>query len=219
MASQITILTIVHATVYSGADQRKHQGSVSLAFVWGIRRWPVNSPHKGPITVNVSIWWRHHDDNNPIATCPTSDDKVTTLISNYVLKNNGGVATHIPEVQWFIAAAHWNHTQNHFSLVLQDWSIDQFAWSLQRYNMSVMVSQTTGNPIVCSIGDPGQQQQWKTHHSSTYMAICDGNPPVTNGILICLFHHSYGIYTRKLSHPATQRATNAGSLSMSLCHI
>ena len=32
-----------------GADQRKHQSSASLAFVWGIHRWPVNSPHKGPV--------------------------------------------------------------------------------------------------------------------------------------------------------------------------
>ena len=50
MASQITNLTIVYSTVYSGADQRKHQSSASLAFVWGIPGWPVNSPHKGPVT-------------------------------------------------------------------------------------------------------------------------------------------------------------------------
>ena len=50
MASQITSLTIVYSTVYSGADQRKHQSSASLAFVRGIHRWPVNSPHKGPVT-------------------------------------------------------------------------------------------------------------------------------------------------------------------------
>ena len=50
MASQITSLTIVYSTVYSGADQRKHQSSASLAFVWGIHRRPVNSPHKGPVT-------------------------------------------------------------------------------------------------------------------------------------------------------------------------
>ena len=37
-------------TVYLGADQRKHQSSASLAFVRGIHRWPVNSPHKGPVT-------------------------------------------------------------------------------------------------------------------------------------------------------------------------
>ena len=38
MASQITSLTVVYSTVYSGADQRKHQSSASLAFVWGIHR-------------------------------------------------------------------------------------------------------------------------------------------------------------------------------------
>ena len=71
MPSQITSLTIVYSTVYSGADQRKHQingwvkhggggcqdldqrkhqSSASLTFVRGIHRWPVNSPHKGPVT-------------------------------------------------------------------------------------------------------------------------------------------------------------------------
>ena len=50
MASQITSLTIVYSTVHSGADQRKHQSFASLAFVRGIHRWPVNSPHKGPVT-------------------------------------------------------------------------------------------------------------------------------------------------------------------------
>ena len=34
----------------SDADQRKHQSSASLAFVRGIHRWPVDSPHKGPMT-------------------------------------------------------------------------------------------------------------------------------------------------------------------------
>ena len=50
MASQITSLTIDYLIVYSGADQRKHQSSASLAFVRGIHRWPVNSPHKGQVT-------------------------------------------------------------------------------------------------------------------------------------------------------------------------
>ena len=38
IASQITSLTVVYSTVYSNADQRKHQSSASLAFVWGIHR-------------------------------------------------------------------------------------------------------------------------------------------------------------------------------------
>ena len=70
MASQITRLTIVYSTVYTGANQRKHQSSASLAFVRGIHRWPVNSPHKGPVMrkmftfddvimniPNISMWW------------------------------------------------------------------------------------------------------------------------------------------------------------------
>ena len=50
IASQISSLTIDYSTVYSDADQRKHQRSASLAFVRGIHRWPVNSPHKGHVT-------------------------------------------------------------------------------------------------------------------------------------------------------------------------
>ena len=62
IASQITNLTIVYSTVYSDADQRKHQNSASLAFFEG------NSPLTGEFfpqmasnVENVSIWWRHHD--------------------------------------------------------------------------------------------------------------------------------------------------------------
>ena len=47
MACQITSLTIVYSTVYSGTDQRKHQSSTSLAFVSGIHRGPVNSRTNG----------------------------------------------------------------------------------------------------------------------------------------------------------------------------
>ena len=61
IAYQITSLTIVYSAVYSGADQRKHHSSASLAFVW------ENSPVTGEFPAqmasnaeNVSIWWRHH---------------------------------------------------------------------------------------------------------------------------------------------------------------
>ena len=50
MASQITSLTIVYSTVYSDADQRKHQSFASLAFLRWIHRGPVNSLHKWPVT-------------------------------------------------------------------------------------------------------------------------------------------------------------------------
>ena len=50
MVSQITSPTDVYATVCSGVEQRKHQSSASLVFVRGIHRWPLDSPHKGPVT-------------------------------------------------------------------------------------------------------------------------------------------------------------------------
>ena len=50
IVAHVTRLTIVYSTVYPGADQSKHQSSASLAFVWGIHRGPVNSPHKWPVT-------------------------------------------------------------------------------------------------------------------------------------------------------------------------
>ena len=55
MASQIISLTFVYSTVYSGTDQRKHQSSALLAFVWG--GFPAQ---RASIAANVSIWWRHH---------------------------------------------------------------------------------------------------------------------------------------------------------------
>ena len=63
MTSQNTSLTNVYSSVYSGADQRKHHSSTSRAFVRGIHRRPVNSPHKGPVTRkmfpfdDVIMWW------------------------------------------------------------------------------------------------------------------------------------------------------------------
>ena len=48
IVSQITIVPIIRLTVCSGADQRKYQTSMSLAFVRGIHHWLVVSLHKGP---------------------------------------------------------------------------------------------------------------------------------------------------------------------------
>ena len=49
MASQITSFAIVYSIVNSDAVQRKHQSFVSLAFVGGIHREPVNSRTNGQL--------------------------------------------------------------------------------------------------------------------------------------------------------------------------
>ena len=60
IACQITSLTIIFSTVYSDADQRKHQSSASLAYVGPGTgdRW---IPRTNGQQCNVSISWRHHD--------------------------------------------------------------------------------------------------------------------------------------------------------------
>ena len=75
MASQITSLTIVYSTVYSSADRRKHQSSPSLAFVRGIHRRPVNSPHKGPVTRKIfpfdDVIMKHHITQHYCSSLPS----------------------------------------------------------------------------------------------------------------------------------------------------
>ena len=64
--SDVIMGAIVYSTVYSDADQRKHQSYASLAFVREIHRGPVNSPRKWPVTQKVfpfddvitSVWGR-----------------------------------------------------------------------------------------------------------------------------------------------------------------
>ena len=68
MASQITSLTIVYTQPFiQGTDQSKYQRSASLAFVRGIHRRPVNSPHKWPVTRKMFPF----DDVIIIMGCPT----------------------------------------------------------------------------------------------------------------------------------------------------
>ena len=77
MASQITSLTIVYSTVHSDADQRKHQSSASLAFVWGSHRGPVNSPHKWPVTREMFPF------DNVIMTCAVPTIKLEIIFNHW----------------------------------------------------------------------------------------------------------------------------------------
>ena len=89
MASQITSLTIVYSTVYSSGDQRRHQSSASLDFVWGIHRWPVNSPHKGPVTRkmfpfdDVIMSWKAIEECNETPPCIVYGLTIVIIISHW----------------------------------------------------------------------------------------------------------------------------------------
>ena len=88
MASQITSLTIVYLSVYSGADQRKHQASASLAYVRGIHRWPVNSPHQWPVTRKMFPF------DDVIMTCLALSRLVPKLVNETPVLLLEKIATH-----------------------------------------------------------------------------------------------------------------------------
>ena len=115
MASQITSPTIVYSTVYSGADQRKHQSSPSQAFVRGIHRWRVNSPHKWLVTRkmfpfdDVIMLWHSQSD------FPVTCKQTMSWFKILVLANACLSPTHF--------LGQWS------SIVVQEW----FSIALEKY--------------------------------------------------------------------------------------
>ena len=113
MTSQITSLTIVYSTVYSGTDQSKHQSSASLAFVWRIHQGPVNSPHKWPVMRKMFPF----DD---VIMYTERLDK-TCLILIYIFLINLSV--------WLKKTKKNNYGIFLLSLLLQSFQIDLYYWA------------------------------------------------------------------------------------------
>ena len=99
VAAQITSLTIVYSTVYSDADQRKHQSSASLPFVRGIHRWPVNSPHKWPVTRKMFPF----DD---VIMCFKNSSGVEHLHCRLCMTSTVYVNLHNKSINWNKRAGH-----------------------------------------------------------------------------------------------------------------
>ena len=80
MASKITSFTVVYSIVYSGADQRKHQSSASLAFVRGIYRdrW-IPRTHKGSVTRKMF----------PFDDVIMKMINICSVISSFLIKHSG----------------------------------------------------------------------------------------------------------------------------------
>ena len=119
LASQITSLAIVYSIVYSDADQRKHQSSASLAFVRGIHRGPVNSPHKWPVTRKmfpfddvIMIWIQ--------INCTSS--WMTNLVIKYMLIH---VLGRLPEMN--ILKSLWHSASGNGCCFLTHWGRDKMA--------------------------------------------------------------------------------------------
>ena len=89
VAYQITSFTVVYSTIYWDADQRKHQSSASLAFVWGIHRSGEFLAQRASYAENVSIWWRHHVHHSIRLSRPGWNHYQPGLVQLKVFLSNG----------------------------------------------------------------------------------------------------------------------------------
>ena len=90
MASQITSLTIVYSSVYSGADQRKKKSKLRVTGLCAGNS-PVTGEFPAQMASNVekfSIWWRHHDN-----LCQKLDDVSASSMRKRRLISNTNIAT------------------------------------------------------------------------------------------------------------------------------
>ena len=128
MASQITCVSIVCSTVSSGADQRKHQNSASLACVRGIHQWPVDSPQR-PVTQKMFPF------DDVIIACDMSSNisilvKACDYNSTMVMKNRGASLWYY-ELIWpsdAIYATHIDLGQHCFSQWFVVWRRQALTW-------------------------------------------------------------------------------------------
>ena len=119
IASQLNSLTIVYSIVYWVADQRKHQRSASLAFVWGIHRGPVNSPPKWPVTRKMF----------PFDDVITHWSRVTHMCvsSLTIIGSDNGLSP-----VWLVACPAPSHYLNQCWIIV-NWTIgNKFQWNLNR---------------------------------------------------------------------------------------
>ena len=169
IASEITSLTIVYSIVYSDADQRKHQSSASLAFVWGIHRGPVNFPHKWPVTrkmfpfddvimntasiAGVFVIVSTENENNEFI----DSYSIANLRFNYSIilrqkeKKNVCIYYHFSTLKWYQWLA---------SFLMEDWPVYHYYDVI----MGAIASQITSLTIVHSTVYSGADHR---HHQSS----------------------------------------------------
>ena len=173
MASQITSLTIVYSTVYSGADQRKHQSSASLGFVTGINRWPVNSPHKWPVTRKmfpfddvIMTWKPFRHCGSPVDSHhKRAETNRFFVISMNMLLDNSRVADDL---------RHMSPTWRHCNVGGMVYNYVSFVnWNCSVFDLFSGRSDITRYCIIMAIFEAWWRHQMKTF--SALLAICAGN--------------------------------------------
>ena len=159
MSSQITGISIVCSTVCSGADQRKHQSSASLAFVREIQRWPVHSLHNWPVTRktfpfdDIIMWYYENMDDSwqSVACLLQTNKRPVGLYSSAAYWNHDdqgkGSSSELDMLEYIMFGLDWvclttTRPSGHISRrinnvwpMLRQWS---FSWSFQDVCLAVL---------------------------------------------------------------------------------
>ena len=136
-ASQITSLTIIYSSVCSRADQRKHQSSASLAFARGSHRWPMNSPHIGPVTRKEFTF----DDVIMIKPSPPS--------ATYMHQCTGSALVQV--MAWRLFGAKPSSKPMNAGLFIVDWTIrNKLQWN-SKQNTKIFIQKNASENIVCEM--------------------------------------------------------------------
>ena len=173
MVSQIISLVTVYLIVNSGADQRKHQSSASLAFQREIHRWLVNSPHKGPVTrkmfpFNDVIMWFSQ------LKLILSSIEQTNVLQQVPLLSGSGETDCNANVIWTLlsslAALATSGAVSDENFVKMTFSFPCIDWNFQRNQMCVDVDQIIGKFTVSSTISSYQQQR---NHEGMHYWPCE----------------------------------------------
>ena len=175
IACQITSLTTVYSTVYSDADQRKCQSSASLAFVRGIHRGPVNSPHKWPVTRKMFPF----DD---VITC-WYRTTIFGLSKMYTFSPSAAFLR-----QWIVSALVQVMASDNWlnqCCVVVNWTLrNKFHDSFNR-NSKIFINENASENIVCEMAAILSRGRWdKIQYNwwATVSLLCDHRYPSDVGL-------------------------------------
>ena len=116
MPSELSGVLIVRSTVCSAIDQRKHKSSASMAFVRGIQRRPLDSPHKGPVTWKMFplrfvgvIKWFSKTDHESTRAVDTETKKLCQITVHVDCNDMLELSRHL--FRWWLVV--WDNRANH----------------------------------------------------------------------------------------------------------
>ena len=170
VAFQITSVSIVCSTVDSGADQKKTSKLRVTGLCVGIHRWPVNSPHKWPVTRKMFPF------NDVIMHCNRCNqyfiswifpERHTCVSSNYSFR-------HHRKWTWITEQPHLSPKSFNISYPENIFCNNSAASRKSTYIIYIRLKNMMLNI------QQDQHDHWKIYHISMPLLVCGGVDPDDN---------------------------------------